>query len=111
MGNVWLATFASSRGIRYDPGRNLLWRVDVVNPTLIPVVLFGGIFAVVVVAILAKTFAQVVCHWQNVSLKMRLADAGYSAEEIERIIDARPGDTDPEFDVPPAKKPAKRMAS
>ncbi len=82
---------------------------------LIPIVLFGCVFGVAVVAILAKTFAEVACHWRDSTLKMRMVDAGYTAMEIERVLKARREDgTDTDaFDVPPVRKspPAQKKAS
>jgi hypothetical protein len=84
-----------------------------VNAILIPIVLFGCVFSVAIVAILAKTFAQVVCHWRDVSLKIHMVDAGYTASEIERVMSARRGEINgTELDVPPVRKslPIKKMA-
>ena len=85
------------------------------NPgILIPIVLFGCVFGVAVVAILAKTLAQVVCHWRDATLKIRMVDAGYTATEIERVMSARRVDSNnSDFDVPPIRKslPNKKMAS
>ena len=81
------------------------------NALFIPIVLFGGAF---IVAILSKTFAHVVCHWRDASLKTSMVEAGYSAAEIERVIAARCDKTSTtELDVPAVRKPPlnKKMVS
>jgi hypothetical protein len=56
------------------------------EPFIIPIVLFACIFTTAIVGILARTFATVVCHWRDVSLKMRMVDAGFSPADIEQVI-------------------------
>jgi hypothetical protein len=59
------------------------------NPDLaVPLMLFVLIFGIVALKILAESLTKIVCHWRDVSLKMRMLDAGFSASEIERLTGA-----------------------
>lgn len=53
-----------------------------------------------------RGLVQIVCHWRDVSLKMRLVDQGVGADEIERIVLAgRGSETLPPAPEPAVKKP------
>ena len=52
----------------------------------------GGPFLVAALAIVSKSVERAFRHSRDVSLKMRLADAGMSADEIERVVRAQAGD-------------------
>ena len=77
------------------------------DDVLIPIVLFGCLFGVVAIQIIAKTLAQVVSHWRDVSLKMRMIDAGFSPYDIEQVLNAGRSGKIPCGDdkLPPIRKP------
>lgn len=55
---------------------------------LIPIVAIGGPLLLVAYNITAKTLSRVVCHWRDTTLKIRLAETGFSPTEIERVVSA-----------------------
>lgn len=46
----------------------------------------GMIAGVFIVRFFTQMVVRVVSHWRDVSLKMRLADAGMSADQIEAVV-------------------------
>ena len=50
------------------------------------VVICAMIAGVFVVKILANTVSRTICHWCDVSLKMRLVEAGMAPKEIEQVL-------------------------
>ncbi len=70
--------------------------------------LFGGPMLVWLISTIADAIVRVNCHTKDTQLKMRLAKAGMSAEDIERIVLAGRGvpafDEEAEEEAPKAKK-------
>jgi hypothetical protein len=54
------------------------------------VAIAGMIAGVLAVRIMAQAAIRIVCHWNDVRLKLRLVEAGISAPEIEQIVWAAP---------------------
>ena len=51
-------------------------------------IVFGTPMLIIVASIFIKGLVRVVCHSRDVSLKIRLAERGMSAPEIEQIVRA-----------------------
>lgn len=53
---------------------------------LFPFVLVAGVVFVIVVNIVMQSIVKLFCHSRDVTLKIRMVDAGMPADEIERIV-------------------------
>jgi hypothetical protein len=62
--------------------------MDEIAMLVIPLTILGGPMIVFIVHILAKSMVQMVCHWKDVDLKIRLVERGMTPAEIERVLDA-----------------------
>ena len=62
--------------------------MDEVAMLVIPLTILGGPMIVFIVHILAKSLVQMVCHWKDVDLKVRLVERGMTPAEIEQVINA-----------------------
>ena len=62
--------------------------MDEVAMLVIPLTILGGPMIVFIVHILAKSLVQIVCHWKDVDLKVRLVERGMTPAEIEQVISA-----------------------
>jgi hypothetical protein len=60
--------------------------MDEVAMLVIPLTILGGPMIVLIVHILAKSLVQMVCHWRDVDLKVRLLERGMTPAEIEQVI-------------------------
>lgn len=49
-------------------------------------ILFGMPLAAFIVFITFHSLVRICCHWRDVSLKIRLAERGMSAVEIEQVV-------------------------
>ena len=58
---------------------------------VIPILFIGGTLVLIAFNIAFKTVSKTICHWRDNSLKIRLVEAGLSADEVERIVMATPG--------------------
>ena len=74
----------------------------------VPIVMFVGLFLVWIVYILSKSVTRIFTHHADAALKTRMIDAGMSADDIERIVNAgRGGKGKKVAEVNPAKPPVK----
>ncbi len=62
--------------------------MDEIAMLVIPLTILGGPMIVFIVHILAKSMVQMVCHWKDVDLKIRLVERGMTPAEIEQVLDA-----------------------
>jgi hypothetical protein len=60
--------------------------MDEVAMLVIPLTILGGPMIVFIVHIMAKSLVQIVCHWKDVDLKVRLVERGMTPAEIEQVI-------------------------
>ena len=51
-------------------------------------IVFGCPMLVIISSIVMKGIVRILCHWRDVSLKIRLAERGMTALEIESIVSA-----------------------
>lgn len=56
--------------------------------TLSIILALGAPFVLAAIYIVSKTFENTIRHSREVSLKTRMVDAGMSADEIERVVNA-----------------------
>lgn len=62
-------------------------------------IVFGCPLLGVLGSVFLRALARVVCHWRDVQLKIRLADQGMSAHEIQQVVQAGRGNL---VSVPPS---------
>ena len=51
-------------------------------------IVFGVPMVIITTSIVVKGIVKVMCHWRDVSLKIRLAERGMPAYEIEQVVQA-----------------------
>jgi len=74
---------------------------------VIPLGIFGGFFLLIAFNTLTKTCGRVVCHWRDVTLKIRMVDEGFRPDEIAQVFNAdRAGEKQPRHaHKPPVRQP------
>ncbi len=50
------------------------------------VALAGMVLAFFIIRQFTMMATRIVCHWRDVSLKLRMVDAGLGSDEIERVV-------------------------
>ena len=71
-------------------------------------IVFGFPLLGVLGSVLLRSLARVACHWRDVQLKIRLAEQGMSAFEIQQVVQAGRGNQTPLPSVEPQEsKPRK----
>ena len=58
---------------------------------MIPLAAILAPMAIALVYVVLNAVSKTICHWRDVSLKIRLAEQGLSSDEIERIVIAGRG--------------------